>query len=156
MRVELDGERSRSRHARRRARDRLPEHDPDGDADRVDRDVERRAVTAGDERLVELVADRVERPERERQTGSSGRADEQRAEDGVLGRVRDLAQHEIPAAEPGSEVGHRREREDQRRPRDDGQPEARRETRTPSDDRLARNQEHGEGTRCESGTVPPL
>ena len=33
--------------------------------------------------------------------GRAGRADEERAEDRVLGRVRELAEHEVPAAEPG-------------------------------------------------------
>ena len=71
-----------------------------------------RSVPARDEHLVDLVADRVQGAERERQAGPARRADEQRAEDRVLGRVGELAQDEIPAAEPGAEVRDRREGED--------------------------------------------
>ena len=73
----------------------------------------------------DLVGDRVQHAERERRPGATGRAQEQRAEDRVLRGMRDLPQHEIPAAEPGAEIGDGREGEDERRPRDDRQPQAR-------------------------------
>jgi hypothetical protein len=67
---------------------------------------------------VHLVRDRVGRPEQERRLIVSDRAGEEEAEHRELGRVRDLAEHEIPRAEAGAEVRDRREGEDQGRPRD--------------------------------------
>jgi hypothetical protein len=58
--------------------------------------------------LVQLVGRRVADPERQRRQLVVQRAEQQRAEDRVLGCVRELAQDEIPGAEPGAEVGDRR------------------------------------------------
>ena len=89
---------------------------------------------------------------------SRERAQEQRAEHGELAGMGDLAEHEIPRSETGAEVGDGGEGEDDGGPEDDRRPEAQR-----SGDRHAAmvgsrstHTEHGEGTRCKSGTVPPL
>ena len=81
-------------------------------------------MTAADEVLVDLVGQRVETADQDGEPGPRERTLEERAEEGVLGQVRELAQHEIPRAEPGAEARHRREREDDRRHDDDGRPEA--------------------------------
>jgi hypothetical protein len=65
-----------------------------------------------------LVRHRVGRPEQQGRLVVSNRAGEEEAQHRELRRVRELAQHEIPAAEPRPEVRNRRQREDQRRPRD--------------------------------------
>jgi hypothetical protein len=107
--------------------------------------------------LVELVRDRVGDAEHECRQLAPERADEQQPEDRVLDRVRQLPEHEIPAAEARPEIWNGREREDHRRPEDDRKPEPERgRRRHECDGRLAPQTEHGEGTRCKSGTVPPL
>ena len=63
----------------------LPEEHATRDSERVDCDIDRRPHPAGDERLVELVADGVQRPDREREAAPSRRSHE-RSEDCVLGR----------------------------------------------------------------------
>ena len=99
-----------------------PEHHADQHADGVDGDVQRRRMPSAHERLVELVADRVEDAERERRHLPQQRPREQQPQDRVLRHVRALAEQEIPAPEPAGEMRDRRQREDQGRPEDDGQP----------------------------------
>ena len=82
----------------------------------------RRPVPARHERLMDLVARGVEHAEPECRPSATGRTDEERAEDCVLGCVRDLAKHQVPAAEPGAEVRNGGEEEDHRRPDEDGKP----------------------------------
>ena len=136
----------------------LQASDADRDADRVDQDVVPGAVTPTDEMLVDLVARRVERPRRRsRRHGRASARSEKRAEHGVLGQVRELAQDEIPGAEAGAEARDRREARRSGRPEDDRRPASgngccRHRPMIGS----AVTRERGEGTRCESGTVPPL
>jgi hypothetical protein len=127
-------------------------------ADGVDRDVERGAVPALDEELVDLVRDRVEDAAGEGRGLVAERPQEQGAEQGVLARVRELPQEEVPGAEAGAEVRHGREGEDDRGPRDHREPEPERggDRHRPMVGSGLQETEHGEGTRCESGTVPPL
>ena len=98
------------------------EEDTDRDPDGVDRDVHRRAEATGDEMLVGLIADRVGDSERERGPLTAEGAYEQEAEHGELGGVSDLAQDEVPAAEPGAEIRDRGQDEDQGRPGHDRTP----------------------------------
>jgi hypothetical protein len=90
---------------------------------RVEGDVERRRVPSADEALVELVGCGVEDPEREGRHHFADCAEQERAEDGVLGHVRALSQHLVPDAEPARERRDRGEREDHARPEDDRPPE---------------------------------
>jgi hypothetical protein len=90
---------------------------------RVEGDVERGRVAASHEVLVQLVGRRVEDPEREGRHDAVEGAVEERAEDGVLGHVRALAQQLVPAAEPARERRDRREPEDHAGPEDDRRPE---------------------------------
>ena len=76
--------------------------------------------------LVQLVRDRVRDPGRERRPLVAERPQQEAAEDGELGRVGELPQHEIPRPEPGAEIGHGGEREDDGGPEDDRRPEAER------------------------------
>ena len=69
--------------------------------------------------LVELVARRVCDSHDERGTLPTESAQKQEPEQGVLGGVRGLPEHEVPRSEPRAEVGNRGEHEDQSRPRDD-------------------------------------
>ena len=69
-------------------------------------------MAAADEVLVHLVADGVKPAEQHREPGPRERAHEEGAEDRVLGQVRELAQHEIPASEAGGEARDRGEGED--------------------------------------------
>ena len=61
-----------SSHPRPRAEEAGPECDTDQDPDRVERDVEGRARASGDERLVDLVRDRVGHAQRECEPGPRG------------------------------------------------------------------------------------
>jgi hypothetical protein len=97
--------------------------DADRDSHRIDRDVHRRAVAVGDEVLVDLVRDAVGDAEQEGRGRTAHRADEQQPEDRVRNGVRELPEHQVPDAEAGAEPGDRGEREDERRPGDDRQPE---------------------------------
>ena len=99
-----------------------PREHADRDPDRVDHDVVPGRVATADEVLVDLVGGRVERSEQDRDRGTLEGADEERAEHRVLRQVRELAEHEIPRAEPGAEARDRREREDHGRPEHDGRP----------------------------------
>jgi hypothetical protein len=96
---------------------------PEHDADRVDRHIQRRAVAAADEVLMDLVRGGIGDAEHERGRCVAERPHQQEPEHGVLRHVRELAQEEVPVPEAGAEPGDRREREDQRRPRDDRKPE---------------------------------
>ena len=113
-------------------------------------------MTATDEVLVELVACRVETPGEDRELRPGEGPHEESAENGVFGQVRELAQDEVPMTEICPEAWDRRERKDHRRHEND---------RSPRPDSCCRHRtmigsadirECGEGTRCESGTVPPL
>ncbi len=114
--VELDRDDHRATRRQRRIADR--------DADAVDQDVERRADPALDEVLVQLVGRRVRDAEPEGRQLVARSPQQQRAENRVLAGMRDLPQDEIPRAEPGAEVGHRREGEDHGGPEDDRRPQA--------------------------------
>ena len=112
----------------------------------------------GDEELMHLVRDRVGDACGERSPLVPERAEQQRAEHGELAGVGNLAEHEIPRPETGAEVGNGGEGEDDSGPQNDRSPEAQR-----GGDRhpamvgcRSTHTEHGEGTRCKSGTVPPL
>src|SRR5688572_18638154 len=105
-----------------------PHHDRkprEPDAERVDREVPRRAVAALDEVLVDLVARRV--PERDgdrrRRVAVSERPPPQKPQQPELHHVRDLAQHGVPRAQAGVEVRLRGEEEDDRH-QGDWRPEA--------------------------------
>ena len=156
-RVEVDGERARALMRAAALATDCQSDDADGDADRVDRDVERGAHPARDERLVDLVADRVERAEREREPGpcpSRGRA-ARRAP-----RTRPCAR--ACAARDPSRRARCRGRAPTRRRRSAPPRRATGSQRRTSGAAhrpmigSPANQERGEGTRCESGTVPPL
>ena len=123
--VELDRDRALGRHASRRVRTVCQRTTPTTTptASSATSSGEPTRPGTNDWCTSSLIAYSV--PERDCESGSPGRPDEERAEDGVFGRVRDLAQDEVPAAESGAEVGNRREGEDDRRPGDDGQPQAR-------------------------------
>src|SRR2546422_4912978 len=107
--------------------------------------------------LVKLVRDRVGDPEEESRRLAAGWAEEQQAENRVLGHVRTLAKHGVPGAEARPEVGDRGEREDHRRPEDDRQPGGN-GARSRHGAMLvsAPIKASGKGNRCKSGTVPPL
>ena len=141
----------------------LPEQHSDGDPDRVDRDVERRAQSPGYEHLVQLVAHRVERSERER--------------DALLGRS--LARGAPPAPRtrrraracagrdpsPRARCRGREPRRTRRsaRPRPARGATGARRTPTPSDDRLGSDQRStvrepgaspGRSRRCKGSCSP--
>ena len=100
------------------------EHHPYEDADGIDQHVDRRTETAGDERLVDLVARGVGNSGGERDPSPPGRPEQQEPEHCVLGCVGQLPQREV-LLETRAEIGDRREDEDQRRPRDDRNPSRR-------------------------------
>ena len=133
------------------------QHDAERHSDGVDQDVDRRADATLDEVLVQLVGDRVRDPERERRPLDADRPQQQRAEQRELRGVRQLPEDEIPGPEAGAEIGDGREGEDDGRPENDRRPQAQRDwkghtTMVGS----APHKERSEGTRCKSGTVPPL
>ena len=113
-------------------------------------------MPAADEVLVHLVARRIEDAGGERgQTRPRARR-EQRAEDRVLRQVRALAQERVPGAEPGAQAGI-----------DENVKMTAAHTTTGSHSESAREAgiaamigspptARGKGTRCKSGTVPPL
>ena len=110
-----------------------------------------------DEALMQLVGTRIGDGEREREAIGAERAPEERREYRVLGHVSELPQHEIPRPEAGAEAGDRREDEDDARPDDDREPQA--ERGRPRHRPMIGSAPHtvpSEGTRCKSGTVPPL
>jgi len=88
------------------------EREADREPARVEGDVERRRVAALHEVLVQLVGRRVEDPQRERRQHAAERPVEQGAEDRVLGHVRALAEHLVPAAEAARKRRDRGQRED--------------------------------------------
>jgi hypothetical protein len=77
-------------------------------------------MPAGHEMLVDFVRDRVADAEQEGRQLAADRPRQQQAEDRVLGHVGALAQDRVPGAESGAEVWDRREREDHRRPGENG------------------------------------
>ena len=100
-----------------------PGRHADRDADRVDQDVERRARPAA--RRSAGAARRSPRSAiPSASAGSSSRTarSEQRAEERVLGAVRELAQHEVPACRGRCRDRDRGEREDDARPEQDRAP----------------------------------
>ena len=78
---------------------RAKSRDPDGDADAVERDVQRRGVAALDEVLVDLVGDGVRDARDEGGQLATERAEEQGAEDRELRHVPGLAEHRVPRSE---------------------------------------------------------
>ena len=85
------------------------------------------------------------------------RPQEQQPEDRVLGHVRAFPENRVPDPEAGPEARDRRDGEDQRRPREHGQPRGGDSPQGHSGDgSLAPQPANGKGTRCKSGTVPPL
>lgn len=79
-------------------------------------------MATGNEVLVQLVRGRIGDADSEGGELAPERAQEQRAENRVLGDVGQLPERDVPASEPGAEVGHGREGEDHRRPENDRQP----------------------------------
>ena len=152
--------RSTSSHPERRDRRAAPQAAPgehaDRDADRVDQHVVPGCMPAADEVLVELVSDGIEPAGEDRDGGTLDRPHQQGAEDRVLAQVRDLAQDQIPGAEAGRQARNRREREDHRRPENDRSPRPEASGRHDPMIGSCVTRERGEGTRCNSGTVPPL
>ena len=147
----------RRAHASRRARSGLPEEDAARDPDRVDRDVDRRPVAAA--RRTSGGA------RRSRRTGPRARA---RAPERPVARTRSAPRIAYSAA--WASLRRTRSQPPSPVPRFGTEENAKitpAQTRTGSQSRRERaghrpmigspsNQEHGEGTRCESGTVPPL
>ena len=112
---------------------------------------------------MELVGRRVERSQNDRDDGTVESADEECSEHRVLGQVRELAEHEIPGAEPRAEARDRREREDHAPPRARWAPTPGERSPTPSDDRLNRSQgsavrepgaSPGRSRRCKGSCSP--
>jgi hypothetical protein len=114
----------------------LPEQHTGDRAERVDPDVERRSVTALDERLVHLVAHRVERCDRDGRSGPPSSVDRLGTDESA----------KITAAQTttGSQAPRRRRRVGTAGLDIGGMVGSPPHT------------ERGEGTRCKSGTVPPL
>ena len=116
------------------------------------------AVAARDEVLVELVGRRVGDAGEERGQLAAERPQQQGAEHAysvTCAHFRSTVSH---VAETGAEARDRREREDHRRPEDDGEPDRGRAAIAPPAAMLVsrRQPASGKGIRCKSGTVPPL
>ena len=140
-------------------------HDEDADerAERVDADVERCADAALDERLVDLVGDGVERGERDRQGRAAHRAVEERTENRVFREVGQLAQDGVHVPSSVERLGIEEKAKITAAQTSDGQPRgehgaAGRDGRSGHRGMVGSpaHTERGEGTRCKSGTVPPL
>ena len=97
-----------------------------GHSDGVEEDVERGAVTAPDEVLVQLVGRCVRHSGEEGEPAPVERTQQERTEDRELRHVGALAQDGVPASEPGTEAWDGRKRKDDRGPREHRQPSRKR------------------------------
>ncbi len=135
----------------------LPEHDSDRDADGVDRDVDRRAVPTRHEDLVDLVADRVQdadqrtplRSDRSRAARSAPRIAYSVAW-ASLRRTRSQPPSPVPRSGTDENAKMSAAHTSDGEPLPDERAGHRPMIGSPA------TTERGEGTRCESGTVPPL
>jgi hypothetical protein len=150
--------------ASRRARPPASQEDADERPERVDPHVERRADLPLDERLADLVADGVEHRERDREPGlrtARQRSAPRIAYSATCASFRRIVSHVPSSVERLGTDEKAKITPAQRRT---GAQEPSREPRVVTAGRVdtggmvgsPTQTERGEGTRCESGTVPPL